>query len=523
MSIKLRNSLPIRTGISIAITALVMNASLTFFFFKKEYSREIAISDTHISQLFNTVEKSAAVAAYLDNQELANEVTQGLNNNDIVASAELISLTGMHITSGNIHDKRSNQVITFPLSSPFITGENAGKIIIHPNQVLIEKNAWKLAFSQAITLAAHSFVVVIFVIFLVNIQLTRPLKQLIEALHRIDPGSDNRLECPKRNKDDEIGQLVLDTNRLLTATQSTIAGERRLRRYMETLERRFRLIFENASSGIALINSERKIILHNPSFEKLIGKEWLERLDEIAFEDLFTDRSIVCDAIKSVPYQLSPIYLDLQLTGADTSRWLHVLLSTVADEQGDQLIECILYDISERTQRELRIKLEAERDSLTQLLNRRAGEKRIDEALAYCKTQNTQAAIMLLDLNKFKPINDNYGHDAGDKVLISVSNRLNNALRKTDTVIRWGGDEFLILIQQGHEILYPDFVCKKVLASIRQPIDIGHRSVQVGASIGVALVHKHGNDKEQLIELADQAMYKIKQQGRDGFCIASVE
>lgn len=500
-----------------------MNALLTYFFYQKEFSDSIATSDTHISQLFNTVRNSASVAAYLDNQELANEVTQGLSDNDIVAGVELSSQTGMHIISGDVSAVDDNKSIQFSLSSPFLPDEHAGRVIIHPNHVLIEESARKAAISQAITITAHSTVIVILVIFLVNVRLTNPLKQLIVALHQIVPGSDTRLDCPKRNKDDEIGLLVMDINQLLRATQNTIDGERRLREYMETLERRFRLIFEKASSGIVLINDKGKIILHNPSFEQMIPKTLFDKLDSIPFEDLFADRSKVYDALKKAPLQVAPVTLDLQIISDDETLWLHALMSSVIDEHGNQLTECILYDISERAQRELQTKQEAERDPLTQVLNRRGGEKRIDEALEEGKISNNKCALLLIDLDKFKPINDTYGHDAGDKVLVTVSKRLNNVLRKTDTVIRWGGDEFLILVQQVNDELDPHAVCEKLLESLKLSIDIGDRDVQIGASIGVSIFPDHSNDRDELIELADKAMYQVKQKGRDGYNIAFSE
>ena len=475
-----------------------------------------------INQLFNTVKKSASVAAYLDNQELANEVTEGLTYNDLVLGARITTNTGMNIISGDMDLNSANHFILFELASPFMPDENAGAVTLHPNHILIEENARQAAKIQAITIAAHSSVIVILVIFLVNYQLTSPLKRLIESLHKIEPGSDQRLDCPERNKEDELGQLVKDTNLLLTSAQNTLEGERRLRMYMEALEKRFRLIFEKASSGIVLIDTQGKFVLYNSSFQSLLPEDKRNQLESTQFSQLFTDSEKVIAIIKQAREQAAPINLDLELNDNEGNRWLHVLFSTVEDEQGNQLIECILYDISERAERERRTKRDAERDPLTQLYNRRAGEQRIEETLQTAKASARQFAIMLIDLDKFKPINDTYGHDAGDKVLTTVAQRLTDCIRQTDTVIRWGGDEFLVVVQQGHEILDPGAVAEKLIAALQEDIDIGgHINAQVGASIGIAVYPVQAQTATELIDLSDKAMYQVKQQGRNGYHIYS--
>ncbi len=184
------------------------------------------------------------------------------------------------------------------------------------------------------------------------------------------------------------------------------------------------------------------------------------------------------------------------------------------------MIECILYDVSERTQREQRTRFEAERDPLTQLLNRRAGERLLRMTIERTARDGSQCALFMIDLDRFKPINDIHGHEAGDRVLVEVARRLGDSVRKDDLIVRWGGDEFVILITQGHGELEATPVAKKILRRLGVDIDIdGNRSGRIGASIGIALFPEHGETSEILLDLADSAMYRVKQAGRNGYCL----
>ncbi len=170
--------------------------------------------------------------------------------------------------------------------------------------------------------------------------------------------------------------------------------------------------------------------------------------------------------------------------------------------------------------REQQTRFEADRDPLTGLFNRRAGERRVRQILRRAHTEGLQCALLLLDLDRFKPINDTYGHDAGDRVLVEVGRRLNNCLRTGDLIVRWGGDEFLITVVQGHGTLDVATVANNILDLFSTEIELGEgRYGRIGASIGIAVCPDHGTEADSLIELADQAMYAVKAHGKNAFLI----
>lgn len=521
MSLKAWQRLSIRSGFSLLLGAVVLTVALSVYFYQRIFEEQLIQADRQLQQLVGTVEKSAAVAAYLDNEELATEVVKGLARNDIVAAAALQSETGLRVVAGDLSRFDESGLHYFRLESPFLPGESAGRISLQPNHSLIEANARQVATVFVGTLAAHSLVLTILAIFIVHWRLARPVNELARRVHEIEPGSDHRIPALPGHRNDELGQLVGDINTLLEATQLTLEGERRLRQYVESVERRFRLIFEQASCGIVLLDGHGKILLSNNAFPRILGVD-NDSVAQSNFIHLFDDASQVRQMLLHATIEQTPISEDLKLSGtrAGSSRWLHALFSSVRSESGELLVECILYDVSERTRREQQTREEAERDPLTQLYNRRAGERHLQEALEMARADQQLCALMLIDLDRFKPINDTYGHDAGDRVLVAIADRLNQSLRKQDVVVRWGGDEFVVLVFPGRDIDSVPLVAGKLLQQISQPIDLGiGRHDQVGASIGVTIFPQHGQLLGDLIGKADRAMYQAKERGRNQFIL----
>ena len=123
---------------------------------------------------------------------------------------------------------------------------------------------------------------------------------------------------------------------------------------------------------------------------------------------------------------------------------------------------------------------------------------------------------MVLDLDRFKNVNDVLGHDTGDKLLKAVADRLAETVRKSDTVARMGGDEFLLIIPELNTVNDALFVSEKITESFRKAFPVDHTSLSITCSIGIAVYPDHGTDGEELIRAADMAMYRVKDGGRDG-------
>ena len=156
-------------------------------------------------------------------------------------------------------------------------------------------------------------------------------------------------------------------------------------------------------------------------------------------------------------------------------------------------------------------------DVLTGLPNRMLFMDRIDQAISRAQRENSKFALLFLDIDHFKVINDSMGHDAGDKLLNIVSQRLIEVLRKTDTIARLGGDEFTIIIEALDQEKSVTAVAKNILKSLEQPVRINKKDVHIGGSIGVALYPQDGENFGTLLKNADTAMYRAKELGRQTF------
>lgn len=205
-----------------------------------------------------------------------------------------------------------------------------------------------------------------------------------------------------------------------------------------------------------------------------------------------------------------------QLTGG---RWVQSIRHRTPD--GGMVV--LRSDITTFKERERAAELLAQHDALTGLPNRRLLPDRLAQALARARRTSEIVAVLLVDLDSFKPVNDTHGHKAGDEVLRLTADRLKGCLRITDTVARYGGDEFIVVVECGAQTADVNTVATKILEAVARPIaplwttDLATPNVHITCSIGISQYPRDGDDPEALIRLADTAMYQTKQRGPGRF------
>jgi diguanylate cyclase (GGDEF)-like protein/PAS domain S-box-containing protein len=190
-------------------------------------------------------------------------------------------------------------------------------------------------------------------------------------------------------------------------------------------------------------------------------------------------------------------------------------ISLTAIEGGGMV--CVVRDITERTYAEEQIKHLAYHDALTTLPNRLLFKDRVSVAISHAQRHDARVAVLFLDLDRFKVINDSLGHNIGDQLLQAVAARVQSCVRDSDTVARLGGDEFTLLLP---ELSHPEdaaLVSQKILEAVRYPFHIEGREFYITTSIGISIFPEDGVDAETLIKSADTAMYQAKEQGRDNY------
>lgn len=288
-------------------------------------------------------------------------------------------------------------------------------------------------------------------------------------------------------------------------------------------EERLQGILASVAEGIVTINDSGKLESANPAAERMFGYKRGQMagmdLGDLLPEDMREHHQRFFDAYMS---GLFPTLMGRMVEGvgrrADGTTFPMEISVSELRHGRQRLFTAILRDISERKENEERIRRLAHHDNLTGLPNRNLLNDRMNHALARAKRHGGRMAVLYVDLDKFKPINDTLGHEAGDHVLRAVSERLAACVRSSDTVARVGGDEFVVVVEEIQRPSEAALVARKIVDTLSRPVDYHGHLCQIGASIGVAVFPDDGNTMEEVCKAADIAMYRVKHAGRNGFC-----
>lgn len=519
-------SLHIRVSLSVAAAALLVVMLSSYFFYKNSYQDSFAQSERSVQQLLETVRAPAAIAAYVGNRELAQQVVAGLTQNDIVVGAqilanqEIIGLEGKRPAEGEEKD-----LVSLKLVSPFDETEFVGELLVVPNVSLIALRARDAAMATTASLATLAVVVALLVLIMVYWMMTRPLTRLSSNLHRITPGDGNRLDVLGMHRSNEIGLLVSDINSLLGTVEKMLGEERELRHRVEQLENRFRGIFEDSSAGIFLITGQGQLVTANPAFFAMINSDQSNDNNlpiENLTQEVFLDHQQAQSLIRLALISKRPCSADLRIasTTKGQHRWVHCIFSPAGGELHSNTVEGVMYDVTQRKEAEERTRELAEKDGLTGLTNRQTAESILNQLITQSAITKKGFAIMMIDLDRFKYINDTYGHDAGDQVLRTVADRLRKRVRDTDVVARLGGDEFFIILKETDNPIAEKRIALQILEAQAAPIEVQEGvHEKIGISIGIAHYPEHGDNDMTLRKHADQALYTVKRRGKNSYAI----
>lgn len=289
-------------------------------------------------------------------------------------------------------------------------------------------------------------------------------------------------------------------------------------------EERHRLLAENASDVIWTMDLEGHLTYISPSVKKLCGYTVAEVMQR-SVDEVLTPASaaIAHDALaegiaavgNGLPFPVFRGELEQPCKHGGTV-WTEVTTSGIYNTAGEFIgILGVSRDISERRAAEARISYLAHHDTLTNLPNRALFADRLQHALAQAERDESRLALMFLDLDRFKPVNDGFGHAVGDLLLQEAAHRMQTCLRAVDTVARIGGDEFVVLLPAVGSEDDALLVAEKIRHALEQPFNIAGQRLDISSSIGVAMYPAHGTDAVTLSRNADVAMYFAKGNGRN--------
>ena len=282
--------------------------------------------------------------------------------------------------------------------------------------------------------------------------------------------------------------------------------------------------FEATSCAVTITDTEARIVAVNSAFTKITGWSSEEAIGQ-------TPSLLQSGRHDSEFYQ--KMWHDLLTRGQwEGEIWNrrkngevypeHLSINAIHSDAGEVTnFIAVFSDIAERKQLEEQLSQLAYNDPLTGLPNRRLFFDRLDRALSLMRRQGGLLAVIVLDLDGFKAVNDCHGHNAGDCILKDVGGRLVDALRDSDTVVRLGGDEFGVILPVVDTKKGTTQAAERILGCFHQPFQVADHSIVIGTSIGIALCPQDGRFGDELVENADLAMYWVKNRGKHGFAFYS--
>jgi diguanylate cyclase (GGDEF)-like protein/PAS domain S-box-containing protein len=305
--------------------------------------------------------------------------------------------------------------------------------------------------------------------------------------------------------------------------QVMIARQRQAYERLKNKSNLLRLVVDNAHDAFFSIDAKGKIIDWNPTAEKMFGWSRDEAMGRELVNTIISpgDREAFSKELKAFSGSSQARFLNTQY---ETSLWhregyeFPAEISIVPLAIGNTYIfNGFARDISERKLAEERLKHLAHHDSLTGLPNRQSFNNLLLQEIGIARHHRQRLAVMFLDLDHFKAINDSLGHDAGDQLLCETAKRLQDCIRDSDTIARIGGDEFVFILPNVHGTEAPTRICKRILNTLTRAFYINNQECFVGASIGISMYPEDGDSVETLEKHADIAMYRAKAAGKNGF------
>jgi len=307
------------------------------------------------------------------------------------------------------------------------------------------------------------------------------------------------------------------------STYSDICTRKQAENALHNREEEMRLLVDNVPAMILSVDRSMHCTFANKRYadffgflrKELVGKTLNEIIGDIAFADLneHFDKALVGEPRK---------YQRMVTLGNGEQRWIEAKLVPHVPEQDQQVpgFYAMAVDITEQRAAAERIQHLANHDSLTGLPNRLLFNERLELEIDLARREHYRFALLFLDLDRFKAVNDTFGHHAGDLILQIAAKRIVSQLRASDTVARMGGDEFTIILRDIGELDHVRAIADKIIAALASPFHLQQQDTEIGigSSIGIAIYPDDAQEDDTLIKLADTAMYEAKARG-NCFCI----
>lgn len=496
---------------------------------------------TEVNRLINRITEvstpPAARAVHTLDNMLAAEVATGLMRYDFIIAVIIEDELGNELAASSKVRKDSSTVwltrqitndlepFSSPLEIPGHTGVG-GHISFVVDMDAAFTPFYQHSFLVIVIGLIRSFLLVMFLFVAFHYLLTKPLIRISSEMKQINPGSpgEQRLSMPKSHNNDELKQLVDSGNQLLDAVDLALAKRRAVEVVLRKSEEHVRQIIDSLPVWVGARNKDGHYIFANKALA-----DFLDTSPEAMRGSHISDftQHFIAD-----PKQVMGIDSQVISSKNSVQVWEEIWLDTDNNERSmhthvmpmefyDEVVALVVSsDITELKATQAQMEHMAYHDALTDLPNRSYLVERLDEELRKASAQDFLGALLFIDLDQFKYINDSLGHPAGDGVLQHVAERLLTIATENDLVVRLGGDEFVVVITNlGHDlpsaILRVEEIGERIRSGVSLPYKHNDLTLHVTCSVGIVIYPEDGAGVHELLRYADAAMYQVKEQGRN--------
>ncbi len=304
-----------------------------------------------------------------------------------------------------------------------------------------------------------------------------------------------------------------------------ITESRQMQDALRQAERTYRNIFENAVEGIFITDAQGAVIKANPAMVRMLGHGGSEQQEAARDEPMhlvIADPKVRDRFMGFLQEKGSATNYEMQILRRDRRKvWVSVSAWTALTADGEiERIEGLIEDITDRKLSELSLQLRATTDELTGVANRYLFMERLEQMLTHAERTGESFAVLYLDLDDFKLVNDQHGHRVGDMLLEEAATRMRSRVRQSDTAARIGGDEFTLLLANIQSRANVEIVARDIVETLGKPYLLEGRQCVVSVSLGISIYPEHGATSEDLLQCADKAMYAAKEAGGGKYCFA---
>lgn len=332
---------------------------------------------------------------------------------------------------------------------------------------------------------------------------------------------------PKNNHPDLVEDAVADELTQLRSRLAELAGrEMELDRKLAALQAReyeYRTLLDESSDPIFMFYPDGHYRYVNTAFAQGVGRKQEDIIGRAIWDVFPKEEADKRYATVDWVFRNNEVRtIEVRVPRPDGDHYYLTTVKPINTPEGKVVsVICISKDITERRLREEQFRQMAYHDALTVLPNRTLFFQRLDEIIAQAQNDKTGFALMFVDLDGFKEINDSFGHDVGDQLLQEVATRLQVGVRQYDVVARMGGDEFAIILRNIGQSSNVAGVAANLLANLRVPYHLADQKCRISGCIGISCYPEHGVDAKTLLKRADAAMYSVKRQGKNGAAVFS--